>query len=275
MSKTKSQKSTSKKPVSKKTSTKVSAPKRKLRPADQYDNGSYNYQHYWDGRDYEHAAEQLMIEQMLSGRKFKHAVDVGGGYGRLSVLLCKYAKKVTLIDPSKKQLQIAKDFLKDYPQVDAQIGQAEKLPFKDGSVDLAMVVRVIHHLPNPIPMFEEIHRILPSGGLFLIEFANYANFKNRVKHILKAKKMPTQPVDISTSKDNDISFVNHNPKVVKRQLMQLGFKVEDQLSVSNFRSPTLKKRLPKKMLIKLEKALQRPLAKTYFGPSTVFLLKKR
>ncbi len=60
---------------------------KKVRKANQYDDPSYNYQDYWQGREYEHAAEELAIKRLLRGKKFKHAVDVGGGYGRLSKFL--------------------------------------------------------------------------------------------------------------------------------------------------------------------------------------------
>src|SRR6266699_3705755 len=86
--------------------------------ADQYNDPSHNYLHYWDGRDYEHAAEELAIKRLLQGRHFKHAVDVGGGYGRLCVLLEKYADRVTLAEPSQQQLDIADEFLKGHPTVD-------------------------------------------------------------------------------------------------------------------------------------------------------------
>lgn len=251
---------------------------RKLNKADQYNDPKHNYLRYWDGRDYEQAAEELMINRMLEGKHFKHAVDVGGGYGRLSVVLTQFADKVTLAEPSQQQLDIAKDFLKGKSKkVDLQLAQAEKLPFEDESVDLAMVVRVIHHLPNPIPAFEEIHRVLEKDGYFLIEFANYANFKNRIKHLLTFKKLPVDPVDIRSAqnqREDEIPFVNHNPKTVRRQLAQVGFKQEKVLSVSNFRSSILKKILPKKMLVQMERMTQKPLAKSYFGPSTVYLLRK-
>jgi SAM-dependent methyltransferase len=136
---------------------------------------------------------------------------------------------------------------------------------------------VIHHLPDPTPAFDEIARVVKPGGYFLIEFANYANFKNRMKHAAKFQRMPIDPVDIKTAegnKKNAIPFVNHNPVTVRKQLAQSGFKVEKVLSVSNFRSQTLKKYIPKSTLVSLEKAVQKPLARTYFGPSTVYLLKK-
>lgn len=246
---------------------------KKPNKADQYNDPSHNYLEYWDGREYEHAAEEVAIARLLGDKHFKKAVDVGGGYGRLSVFLRNWVDEVTLAEPSQQQLDIAKKFLADKPVVKTSLSQAENLPFKDGEIDLALVMRVIHHLPDPVPAFEEIHRVLKKDGYFLLEFANYAHFKNRLKHIVKAKKMPIRPVDISTKK-SDIPFVNHNPKTVKRQLAQVGFKLEKSLSVSNFRSSTFKKLFGKKALLQLEKLVQKPLAKTHFGPSTVYLLRK-
>ncbi len=248
-----------------------------LNKANQYNDPKHNYLKYWDGREYENAAEELAIRRFLKGLHFKKAVDVGGGYGRLSVVLREFADDVTLAEPSQQQLDIAKDFLKGKPKVISKLAQAEDLPFEDGEVDLAMVVRVIHHLPNPVAAFEEIHRVLRKDGYFLLEFANYSNFKNRIKYLAKLKKLPVDPVDIRSEENkggNKIPFVNHNPKTVRKQLAQAGFKLEKTLSVSNFRSPTIKKILSKEVLVKLEDKLQKPLAKTYFGPSTVYLLRK-
>ena len=245
--------------------------------ADQYNDPSHNYLHYWEGRDYENAAEVVAIKRFLKGKKFKHAVDIGGGYGRLSVLLSEYADKVTLAEPSQQQLDIAKDFLKDYPQIDRQIMQADELKFADKSVDLIMMIRVMHHLPDPSASFKEIARALTDNGYFLLEIANYTHAQNRLKHAVKFQKMPTQPVDIRSAenrKDDEIAFVNHNPKTVIKQLAHAGFTVEKTLSVSNLRSPSLKKIVPESLMLTLEKAMQKPLAKTYFGPSTFMLIKK-
>jgi ubiquinone/menaquinone biosynthesis C-methylase UbiE len=195
----------------------------------------------------------------------------------LSVFLRNFAKKVTLAEPSQQQLDIAKDYLKGKPSVEMKLAQAEQLPFSDASVDLVLVVRVLHHLPDPMPAFEEINRVLKKDGYFLLEFANNAHFKNRLKYASKLQKLPMDPVDIRSTenrRDDEIPFVNHNPKMVKKQLAQAGFKLEKQLSASNFRSTTFKKLFGKKALLALEKITQKPLAHTYFGPSTVFLLRK-
>lgn len=244
--------------------------------ADQYNDPNHNYLHYWNGRDYENAAEVTAISRLLKGRRFHHAVDIGGGYGRLCVLLSEFADKVTLAEPSKQQLDIAKDYLKDYPKIERRLMQADNLTFKDGSVDLITMIRVMHHLPDPAVEFTEIQRVLHKNGYFILEIANFAHGRNRIKYFAKGKRLPVEPVDIRSEhnkREDEIAFVNHNPKTVTQQLAHAGLKVERVLSVSNLRSPALKKVLPHKVMNSLEKVLQPTLAHTYFGPS-VFLLVK-
>lgn len=245
--------------------------------ADQYNDPSHNYLRYWDGRDYENAAEQMAISRLLKGKHFRHAVDIGGGYGRLCIFLEAYADKVTLAEPSQQQLDIAKDFLKDHPEIDRKLMQADDLKFKEGSIDLFTMIRVMHHLPDPSNEFRELARSLSDDGFLILEVANYAHGRNRVKHMLKGQRLPKEPVDIRSDKNKtkeEIAFVNHNPKTVQKQLAHAGLKVVKTLSVSNLRSPALKKLVPKSAMLQVEKVLQPTLAKSYFGPSVFFLVKK-
>lgn len=256
---------------------KTTAAKAAKKRADQYNDPSHNYLHYWDGRDYENASEHLAIKRLLQGRHFGTAVDIGGGYGRLCVLLEEYADKVVLAEPSQQQLDIAADFLKDHPEIDRKLVQADDMPFEDESVDLITMIRVMHHLPDPMPEFNEIARVLAPKGMAIIEVANYAHGRNRLKHFLRGEKFPVTPVDIRTKKnkrDDEIPFVNHNPKTVMRQFAHAGLKVQDTLSVSNLRSPGLKKRVPMGVMLAIEKRLQGPLSGIHFGPSVFFLVRK-
>lgn len=245
--------------------------------ADQYNDPSHNYRKYWEGRDYENEAEEMAIKRLLNDKHFKNAVDVGGGYGRLCVLLENYADKVTLAEPSQQQLDLAKVFLKDHPKIDRQLMQADDLKFKGSSIDLLTMIRVMHHLPDPSAEFAEISRVLAKDGLAIVEVANYMHGRNRIKHFLKGKKLPTEPVDIRSAanrRDDEIAFVNHNPHTVIKQLAHAGLKVERILSVSNLRSPGLKKIVPKSVMLAIEGILQPTLATSFFGPSVFFLVKK-
>ncbi|MEK7594675.1 MAG: class I SAM-dependent methyltransferase [Patescibacteria group bacterium] len=247
------------------------------RVADQYNDPNHNYLRYWDGRKYEHLAEEIAIHKLLGGKRFQTAVDVGGGYGRLCLLLEEFADKVTLAEPSQQQLDIAAEFLKNHPEIDRKLVQAGDLPFDDASIGLLTMIRVMHHLPDPAPEFNEIARVLRKDGYAIIEVANYAHIRNRIKHLAKLKKLPKQPIDIRSAanqREDEIPFVNHNPKTVIKQLNAAGLRVERTLSVSNLRSTRLKKLLPKEVMLGAEKAVQRPLATVYFGPSIFFLVRK-
>ena len=96
--------------------------------------------------------------------------------------------------------------------------------------------------------------------------------------MLKMQKLPLKPVDIRSAvhrnRKDDIPFVNHNPKTVVRQLAHAGLRVERVLSVSNLRSPKLKKIVPLSIMLTVERWLQAPLAAMFFGPSVFFLVKK-
>ncbi len=287
MPKSTSSKSANVKSKGKATSTsKVKAPKKvvvkktvrpEVRRADQYNDPKHNYRDYWEGREYEDAAERMAFKRLLEGKHFKHAVDVGGGYGRLCIFLENYADKVTLAEPSQQQLDIAKDYLKDHPEIERILLQAGDLKFPDKSVDLLTTVRIWHHIPDPAAELKEIARVLADDGYFVMEFANYTHFRNRVKFLLKRKKLPVNPVDIRSIEnrnENELPFVNHNPKTLIKQLAHAGLRVESVLSVSNLRSPGLKKIVPKSIMLYVERMMQKPFASMYFGPSVFFLIRK-
>lgn len=245
--------------------------------ADHYNDPNHDYLKYWSGREYEHAAEQIAIQKLLKGKHFSTAVDVGGGYGRLCIVLENYADHIILAEPSQKQLDMAKKILKGHPNIERQLMQADNLQLPDSSVDLLTMIRVMHHLPDPLNELAEIKRVLTPNGLAIIEVANYAHFRNRMKHLIRRQRMPVKPVDIRSPQHRSsdyIPFVNHNPYTVVRQLAQVGLKVESALSVSNLRSATLKKYIPRSLMIASEHVLQRTLAGIYFGPSIFFLVRK-
>ena len=243
--------------------------------ADQYDRG-YDYTKYWDNRDYEHAAEEIAIRRLLDGRHFGAAADIGGGFGRLCLLLREFADHVTLAEPSRTQLEAAKTVLAG-TDIDQVQMQADDLQFDDASLDLITMVRVMHHLPEPSAEFAEIARVLEPGGTALIEVANYGHFKNRRRFKKEGRPLPTEPVSIRTAPADEpdaIAFVNHNIDTVVGQLATAGLSLVDKLSVSNLRSETLKKVLPKGLMIAAEKAAQRRLASRDFGPSIFLELRK-
>lgn len=243
--------------------------------ANQYERG-YDYTKYWDNRDYENAAEHIAIRRLLKGHRYRKAADIGGGFGRLCILLRTFADQVTLAEPAASQLEAAKKVLDGTDILQVQM-QADDLKFADGELDLVTMVRVMHHLPEPSAEFAEISRVLAPGGTAIIEVANYGHFKNRRRHKKEGIALPIEPVSIRTVKADEpdaIPFVNHNIDTVLAQLAAAGLTLERKLSVSNLRSERLKRTLPKGAMLAIERATQMRLARTNFGPSIFLKLRK-
>ena len=245
--------------------------------ASPYDSG-IDYLAYWAGRTYEHRAEVMALSRLLRGRSFSHAVDVGGGFGRISVVLRRYADRVTIADPSTRQLELAQRYLKGQPGVQARLMDAAHLDFDDASIDLAVMVRLLHHLPDPADALAETARILRPGGYAVIEAANVLHGVNRLRSLARRGSIGETAVDIRSAQrrqQGGIPFVNHHPERLMLQLAVCGLQVERVLSVSNLRSPVLKSVLPRRLMLAAEYALQAPLAAVYFGPSLFFLARKQ
>ena len=196
-----------------------------IRRSDIYNDPDFNYAHFWRGRGYEHKAEVIAIRRLLNGRRFGHAVDVGGGFGRLSVVLAFFADHVTLVDPSSQQLDLSRRLFPDHPALNRRLMDAADLQFSDESIDLIAMIRVLHHLPGPRAEFAELWRVLRPGGFAVVEAANSAHAVNRVRHLLRQERIPESEVDARSEqrrRSGAAAYVNHHPCTVSRQLTEVG-----------------------------------------------------
>src|SRR3984957_6692874 len=202
----------------------VTTESRAMRDPCIYNDPLFNYAQYWTGRDYEHQAELLALRRLLSGNHYQHAVDIGGGFGRLSAVLIDYADQVTLVDPSTQQLDLSRQIFPGEP-FERELAEAAELPFDDGSIDLAVLVRVLHHLPDPGNELAEIARVLRPGGHAIIEAANSAHAMRRMSALLRRQRIPTDPVDIRSEESRlagTAPYVNHHPRTIIGQFAAVG-----------------------------------------------------
>ena len=235
------------------------------------DYNGYDYEEYWREHDraYEDAADRMAINRLLPS-KMQNFVDIGGGYGRLADEYLKKSEKVTIFDYSKTELQQAKDKYGD--KISTVAGDIYHLPFEDNSFDGMMMVRVSHHLEDLEAAMKEFYRVLRPGGTFVIEIANKKTLPKMFRYWFK--KSPINPFDKSPSLQTDTQMINYHPRYAEEMFDKIGFKTEKILSVSNFRSTTLKKVLGAKALTSLEKGAQSILAPIRFAPSIYYKLKK-
>ncbi|HEU5346398.1 MAG TPA: methyltransferase domain-containing protein [Ktedonobacterales bacterium] len=119
-------------------------------------------------------------------RPGERALDVGCGTGTLALAVQRRVGAsgyVAGIDPAARQIASAraKAARRRLP-IDFRIGVIERLPFDDGSFDVAFSTLMMHHLPAPLKRqgLAEIARTLkPDGRLVIADFARKQDRQGR------------------------------------------------------------------------------------------------
>ncbi len=244
---------------------------------------TYDYPAYWEGREYEHKAEEIAIKGLLNlVPEIGTILEIGAGHGRLIPTYSFRAKKIIVSDPSSKLLKIAKDTTKDNKTKFIHSGlDGLNKKIRTRSIDLVLLVRVLHHMEDPKESFKKIHKLIKNDGYFILEFANKCHFKAVTSNFIKgnftflADIFPKDARSKKTKKKKSIPFKNYHPDYMFNNLEDAGFEIIEIRSVSNIRSNWTKKYLSTDMRLSLEKHTQKPLAKINFGPSIFLLAKKK
>jgi ubiquinone/menaquinone biosynthesis C-methylase UbiE len=109
------------------------------------------------------------------GRLSGPALDVGTGKGLTAMALASRGLEVVSVDPDAAEQALAL-LLADEAGLADQIrfvqGDAAKLPFPGGHFGCGALVGVLHHLQDPVPVLDEMARVLrPCGIVILADFS--------------------------------------------------------------------------------------------------------
>ena len=242
-----------------------------------YDTYDYNYATYWSKREYEHKAEVIALEKLLSNCKGNYFLDIGGSFGRLTpTYYSKYSKPV-IVDYSLKTLQKNYNKLKKaYPNTQLIAANAYYLPFKNNCFDAALMVRVLHHIEKPKQCIKEVHRTLNGEGIYIQEYANKLHIKAVLRAIFTLNfsifdRKPYQQPDKSNyegaKKGSQVLFLNYHPKYINTLFSNLGFKIDRKYGCSFLRLNILKKIFKTNILLFWERIFQNTLSWTDISPS--------
>jgi len=96
--------------------------------------------------------------------------DLGCGEGYLTMEAARWASRVVAVDRSETVLNRAKALARRrrVRNVIWKQGELEKLPMKDGAVDVAMLSQALHHANDPARAVAEAARITTPGGRVLL-----------------------------------------------------------------------------------------------------------
>jgi ubiquinone/menaquinone biosynthesis C-methylase UbiE len=105
-------------------------------------------------------------------------LEVGCGRGGFANWLARQKPgfEITALDFSSSAIEIAKEAAAvQNSKVTFVVGDAEALPFADGSFDLVISCECMEHVPHPPKMAQELARVLKPGGRFCLTTPSYLN----------------------------------------------------------------------------------------------------
>jgi ubiquinone/menaquinone biosynthesis C-methylase UbiE/DNA-binding transcriptional ArsR family regulator len=120
--------------------------------------------------------------------------DLGCGSGRLAATIAPYARSVVAVDSSTEMLGVAHARLAGFDNVQIVQGRIEELPLESASLDLALVVHLLHHVADPSAALAEVARVLRPGGRLVVADVlphPYDDYRRTMGHIWLGFGRPT------------------------------------------------------------------------------------
>ena len=108
----------------------------------------------------------------------KQILDVATGTADLAIAATAVnPEKIIGVDISEKMLEVGKQKIKKYPNIELQLADGENLPFHDNTFDVVTIAFGIRNFENAIAGLGEMRRVLNVGGkIFVLEFSKPQNW---------------------------------------------------------------------------------------------------
>ena len=221
-------------------------------PICDYEGSDYQVR-FWEhgNRDYEDRVEAVALRRLLppSGEQL---LEVGAGAGRNTPRYSGF-RRVVLVDYSRTQLAQAVERLGISNRYLYVAADAYRLPFAPAVFDAGTMIRTLHHMADPQAALREVRDALRPGAAFVLEYANKQNLKAIGRWLLR--RQTWNPFDSQAVEFIPLNFDFH-PRAVRNWLGQAGFRVDRQLTVSQFRLALLKRLVPLSVLVAFDALAQ-------------------
>ena len=114
-----------------------------------------------------------------SGKKVMRMLDLGCGYGGLSLLVARYMNASEVYGVDIEEDRIQKSEARGIKAFKCDL-EKDKLPFPDAHFQLLTTFGVLDHLSFWDNVMSESYRVLERGGYFIISITNLSNIFDRI-----------------------------------------------------------------------------------------------
>jgi SAM-dependent methyltransferase len=156
----------------------------------------------------------------------KRLLEVGGGQGELAERIgSELGAEVVFLDLSPRMVELARA-----RGVDARLGDAQDLPFPDGTFDTVVAAWVLYHVPDLDRALGEFARVLVPGGA-LIAVTNAGDHVAELRELLQHRDSWAQ----TFSRENGERFLQPHFSSIDRYDADVEVSVENRDTLVAYR----------------------------------------
>jgi ubiquinone/menaquinone biosynthesis C-methylase UbiE len=189
-----------------------------------------------------------IITRFLISNNF-NIIDIGGGAGFYSFWLQSLGHRVSLVDLSPKNIELANDYAakNSIGLESCSIGDATQLKFPDNNFDIALLLGPLYHLTNReerVTALREAKRVLKPGGIMIAAFiSRYASLldgfrrdlikDDRFEKILLGDLKDGIHINETDNPEYFTTAYFHTPRAIEDEIMEGGMKLEKIVAVES------------------------------------------
>ena len=163
-------------------------------------------------------AEAERLARMVSARESDRAVDLACGPGTLALRFARHVRWICGLDLTPAILERARRSAAagGLTNLDFAIGDAQSLPFADGSLDIAVTSYSLHHFPDAARTIGEMARVVKRGGrvgildIFVPDDPKVSELNNRIEILRDASHTRT-----ITREEFESHFAAHGLRILQ------------------------------------------------------------
>ena len=108
------------------------------------------------------------VRRFLEPKGDERVLDAGAGTGGFAFAVAPLVTEVVAVDVVPEMLAAGRARADAFPNVTFVEADIVKLPYEDGSFDIAATVRTLHHVPRPELVVSELARVVGLRGSVLV-----------------------------------------------------------------------------------------------------------